>query len=340
MGEPEAAACGNVSVGEPCNLTLGLVVTCHSLDRLEDALRLIDSIGRQTSLVDEVVVVVQQSRQLLDALRPPLERLTRPRVTVRFLESARGVSHARNEGLAEVQADIVAFVDDDAILFADWAAMTRVFYGQHPQSIGVAGAILPMWDSPAMEWFPRELYWMLSCTYWKWTSPMPVRNGYGANMSFRREAFDGRRFSECIGIGPWGVGGWRGVGGEEPELALRVTEATGRAIFYVPDVRVWHRVRSYRLRWRSLARRAYWEGRLKGSLPHAAVRKRRALDTEKGLLRDMARASIGRLRLLGTHPLVALRQEALVLFVVGLVGCGFLEGRVRRMRVGGASPAG
>ncbi len=46
-------------------------------------------------------------------------------------------------------------------------------------------------------------------------------------------------------------------------------------------------------------------------------------------MKVMLRAQLSRLRLLGTHPLVALRQEITVLLAVAAVGLGFLEGALR-----------
>ena len=314
--------------------TLSLVVPCYTPERLDDIMRLFDSIQGQTSRINEVVVVVQQSRELMQALASSLEHRGATPIHLTFLDAPPQVSMARNAALSEVDSDIIAFVDDDSVLAEEWAAETREFYCSHPDAIGVAGAILPLWDSPAMAWFPRELYWMLSCTYWTWTSPVPVRNGYGANMSFRRDAFaGGRRFSEACGIGAWGTAGWRGVGGEEPELAVRVTRATGKPVLYVPDIRVWHRVRPYRLRMRSLLRRAYWDGRLKAALSCRESRTPGVLHTEFSLLREMARAQVSRLRLLMSHPRLALRQDCVVLLVVTAVGLGFIEGRLRRDRL-------
>lgn len=315
-------------------ISLGVVVTCYSMDRLADVVRLIGSIRQQSSPVDELVVVVQQSQELLRALQPELDGLAPAHVTLRFLDVARGVSHARNTGIAEVTSDVVAFVDDDSLLAPDWAAATRSFYREHPGVIGVAGAIMPRWDSAAMDWFPRELYWMLSCTYWTGQDPAPVRNGYGANMSFRREAFlSGRCFSEGCGVGAWGTSGWRGMGGEEPELALRVVRETGKPIMYVPAIRAWHRIRPYRLGAKALVRRAYWEGRLKAALSQRTTGSAGVLSTEFGLLRLMLGTQLGRLALLFTRPWTALRQQALVLTVVALVGIGFVEGKLRRERL-------
>ncbi len=311
--------------------SLGVVVACYAPERLEDVARVLDSIARQTAPVDDVVVVVQRSCELRESVRRLLTRMPGLKCTVLFQATGSGVSHARNEGLEALGSDIIAFVDDDAVLADDWAAATRELYSHRPDAIGVAGAILPLWDSPAMAWFPRELYWMLSCTYWTAVSPTPVRNGYGANMSFRREAFDaGRRFNESIGISGWGVAGWRGVGGEEPELALRVTKATGRLILFGPDIRAWHRVRAHRLGLRNLARRAYWEGRFKSALSGAEAAGSGVLTTEWSLVRQVLRAHVGRMRLLGRHPVTALRQEAMVLFVVAAVGLGFVVGKLRR----------
>ncbi len=220
----DRSVCHIAPCGAARDFTVGVVVTCHAPERLPDVLRLLDSIRRQTSAIDAVAVVVQRSREVLESVHRAVAQWSCPNVKVVFQEADSGVSRARNAGVEELTSDIIAFVDDDSVLADDWAEATRLFYSSRPDAIGVAGAILPLWDTTAMEWFPRELYWMLSCTYWMGTCPTPVRNGYGANMSFRREAFDGGRyFSESIGISGWGSGGWRGMGGEEPELALRVT---------------------------------------------------------------------------------------------------------------------
>ncbi len=319
-----------------CNAspTVSLVIPCYTTDRWEDLCRLIDSVERQEPPIDQLLIVVQQSRELKSLLSTRLTSLTAGMVKLIFLDTEPAVSRARNAGVCESFSDIVAFVDDDAVLADDWSDATRSFYRSHPDAIGVAGAIMPLWDSSAMEWFPRELYWMLSCTYWTAMSPVPVRNGYGANMSFRREAFGGgERFNESLGIAGWGKGGWRGMGGEEPELSLRVTAKMGRSVLYVPDIRAWHRVRPHRLSPKSLLRRAYWEGRLKAALSGSPHKPPNVLDTERALLKSIVRAHGERIRLFGSRPVWALKQELTVFTVVLTVALGFAEGRLRRSRL-------
>ncbi len=314
---------------------ISLIVPCYTTDRYADLCRLIDSVRSQRPAVAELILVVQKSRELESLLTMRLSDLPTVGARVIFLDSDPAVSPARNAGVDAAACGIIAFADDDAVLADGWTLATHSFYRRFPDAIGAAGAILPLWDSPAMDWFPRELWWMLSCTYWTAATPVPVRNGYGANMSFRREAFDdGRRFDESLGISGWGTGGWRGVGGEEPELALRITAETGRPVMYAPEVRAWHRVRASRLRSGSLLRRAYWEGRFKAILSRYPAGTQRVLHTEWSLLRSLARAHIGRLRLLASRPRDALRQEGAVILVVAAVAFGFLDGKLRRIRAG------
>ena len=309
--------------------TISLVVPCYSLERLQDIVALLDSIERQTHQVDELIIVVQESRQLRSQLEARLVDRATSRWRLIFLELEPQVSRARNAGIDEARSEIIAFVDDDAVLSDDWAEKTCDIYALRQDIIGVAGAIVPLCDNPAMAWYPRELYSMLTCTYRTSPTPVRVRNGYGANMSFRREAFEsGRRFSEATGICGWGESGWKGMGGEEPELCRRITGDTGRSIVYVPDIRVWHRVKPYRLAPRTVVRRAYWEGRFKAWFVGQQVEGEDLLLTERSLLRDMANAQSDRLKLARRHPLIAARQQGAVKLALVCVGAGYLQGRL------------
>ncbi len=313
--------------------TISLVVPCYSSERFQDILALLDSVERQTRPLDELIIVVQRSQALRSQLEARLADGVSSGGRLIFLELEPQVSRARNAGIEEARGDIIAFVDDDAVLFDDWAERTRETYALRQDIIGVAGAIVPLWDSPAMAWFPRELYWMLSCTYWTSPTPVRVRNGYGANMSFRREAFaSGRRFDDSLGIAGWGTAGWRGVGGEEPELAVRVVRETGRAILYVPDIRVRHRVMSYRLALRNLARRAYWEGRLKATLARRFRNESGVLSTEHSLLKDIGVGYARRLLLMARQPLTALKQQAMISLALACVAAGYMAGMLTGSR--------
>ncbi len=322
------------SAFEPSRCSVSLVVPCYSLERAADILSLLDSVDRQTVPVDELLVVVQKSEPLFDLVRQRLSSMRVSESRAIYLDAEPRVSMARNHAVRQSRGDVVAFVDDDAVLAENWCTETKRFYTQYPDAAGVAGAILPLWDTLSMAWFPRELYWMLSCTYWRSDTPQVVRNGYGANMSFRRVAFEnGRLFSEALGISGWGSTGWHGVGGEEPEFSRRVTRQTGRHIYFVSDIIVWHRVRRYRLALSALMRRAYWEGRFKAAFRREGERSERTLETERRLLELLLRSGLKRLWSVASEPRLALRQQGIVCVSLACVGAGFIEGTARRTRI-------
>ncbi len=314
--------------------SISLVIPCYSLERSADLLALLESIERQTAPIDELLVVVQKSEPLVALVRQRLTAMQLPEARAIYLDAEPRVTVARNHAVRQARGDVIAFADDDSVLAESWCSETRRFYAEFPEAVGAAGAILPLWDTLSMAWFPRELYWMLSCTYWRSERPEVVRNGYGANMSFRRAAFDnGRLFSETLGISGWGGSGWHGVGGEEPEFASRVTRETGGLIYFVPDIIAWHRVRRYRLALPALARRAYWEGRFKAAFRREGTGSERPLETERQLLAMLPRSGASRLRQFGSTPLLALRQQGVVCFSLACVAAGFVEGTARRTRI-------
>ena len=87
-----------------------------------------------------------------------------------------------------------------------------------------------------------------------------VRNAWGMNMAFRREAFAAAGlFDEATGyhMGPFA---------EDNEFSLRVRSETGRCILYVPGAKVSHKVHRYRLTAHFIRERAYWIGRSRRNL--------------------------------------------------------------------------
>ena len=90
----------------------------------------------------------------------------------------------------EANGDIITFTDDDALPFPEWLEeIVKTFTGGD-SIIGVTGLALPLWQEESMNWFPEEFYWMIGCTaFSKLTEVEEVRNAWGANMSFTKEAF-------------------------------------------------------------------------------------------------------------------------------------------------------
>ncbi len=306
---------------------ISIITTSYTMDRFKDIIELLDSIQAQSYRNIETVVVAERSAKLTHSLQRYIAEKDYSRMQVLYNEGEWGLSSARNLAIGQVKGDIIAFVDDDAILLPRWAEETVKTYAQDSSVIGVTGPILPLWEEKQMSWFPRELYWIFSCTYWEMPKKTEVRNGYGTNISFHREAFDaGERFRTSLGVKGRGESGWLEPGGEEPELSLRIRRKTNKRIIYNPQVRVKHKVYRYRLRTGFIAKRAYWEGHAKAMLErwyHAAGSKS-VLSTEHELLRRILLKLLPQIvRRLFCHPSLALRQLWVVAVVVSSVASGY-----------------
>jgi glycosyltransferase involved in cell wall biosynthesis len=169
-----------------------------------------------------------------------------------------GHSRARNAALAAANGDWLAFLDDDAIPFADWLPALHNIIDQAPQYLAAVGGLTePLWPSSST---PRHISnrWLfyLSCIQDK--ARKSVRKGAkvcGANLAFRKNSL--------VAVGGFhtdlGRIGDRLTGGEET-LAVRLLLRAGFEAVYDPSVRVQHRISNERLTLAWIRKRAYWEG--------------------------------------------------------------------------------
>ena len=167
--------------------SLSIVFTSYTVDRLEDIRQLLNSLKAQAYADFETVFVVDQSPELAEQVKEYAESLSLPLQVVTNPEE-QGVNVCRNLGIMATQGEIIALVDDDVVLFSDWAEEMVKSYCQDPSIVAVTGPALPLWEEEAMSWFPREFYWMWGCTVWDWEEIREIRNVGGMNCSFKREA--------------------------------------------------------------------------------------------------------------------------------------------------------
>lgn len=116
-------------------------------DRPEELRRLWQSLLGQTRPPDEVVVVDASARPTLP------DRDGAGRIALRFIRSGvASASRQRNRGLdaAGPTADLVGFLDDDAVLEADAVEEMLRFWAQAGPKI--AGAAFNMANHPPLEW--------------------------------------------------------------------------------------------------------------------------------------------------------------------------------------------
>jgi glucosyl-dolichyl phosphate glucuronosyltransferase len=237
------------------NLSISVILCAFTEERWDALVAAVNSVKSQTHPALETVLVIDHNPTMLERAKNFFEN-----VVVVENKGSRGCAGARNMGISQSQGDIVVFLDDDAVAYPDWLENIYASY-QDEKVVGVGGAIEPLWESSRPNWFPEEFYWVVGCTYRGMPEQAaPVRNLIGANMSFRRMAF------EAAGYFDEGLGrvGKRALGCEETELSIRVRQAMpGKILLYNPMVRVQHNVSRQRTEWKYLRSRCYNEGRSK-----------------------------------------------------------------------------
>lgn len=233
-------------------LDISIIICAYTEERWDDLVAAIASVQAQTMPAKEIIVVIDYNQQLLQRVQDHIPDVIAVENTL-----IRGLSGARNSGIAVAKSDIIAFLDDDAVAIPNWLLFLSEGFSI-PQVLGVGGPVLPLWQTHKSSWLPEEFHWVVGCTY----RGMPesvgmIRNPIGANMSFRREVF------AAVGGFQSGIGrvGTHPLGCEETEMCIRVRQYWPlRGFLYQPQASVFHRVGGTRTTWRYFCSRCYFEG--------------------------------------------------------------------------------
>ncbi len=170
-----------------------------------------------------------------------------------------GLSLARNRALAWVEDDdeVLAFVDDDAVVDPGWGAALAARWDDAPERVAcIGGPIRPRFDSPPPAWVSDPILPALTVLDRGAAvldlDPAREEAVYGANISFRAGPL--RRVG---GFDPaWGHSGGRTWFGEENEAQVALARL-GYTTRYVPDAGVDHVIPAERLTRGSFVRRRY-----------------------------------------------------------------------------------
>jgi GT2 family glycosyltransferase len=304
--------------------SIDVIICAYTRDREALLRRAIASVVADGEPV-RVIVVIDHGPELLAALRdgPDLG----PGVEVYENEDAQGLSGARNSGLRRATADVVAFLDDDAVAAPGWLGAIRAAHAD-ASVIGTGGWIAPEWErGSAPAWFPDEFLWTVGCSY----RGMPteagseIRNPIGANMSFRRAEL------EAVGGFRTGLGrvGTTPLGCEETEAAILMrAQVPGGRIVALPSARVEHFVPASRGTWSYFARRCVAEGRSKAQVT-GSVGSADGLSSERRYVTVALPAAVaGGVRDLVRGDIHGLQRSAAVIGGLGLTTYGYVAARV------------
>jgi glucosyl-dolichyl phosphate glucuronosyltransferase len=164
-----------------------VVCTYCRADKLE---RLFASLERQ-SLPPEAFEVVVVDNAADPEVRSLVDGWTGRILRLRYVaEPQLGLSHARNRGIAEAAAPLVAFIDDDAEADRSWIqAIVERF--RDPDVAAVGGPARLSWEAPPPRWMSQH-YWEHYSFVDRGGTARPLsfeEAPYGLNMAFRRSIF-------------------------------------------------------------------------------------------------------------------------------------------------------
>src|SRR3954463_2088009 len=116
---------------------ISVVICAHTEARWEQLADAVASLRRQSFIPREILVVIDHNLALADRACHQL-----PGARVIENTQQRGISGARNSGIAAARAAIIAFLDDDAIAAPDWLEQLLAGHS-NPHVPGGGGAVQP-----------------------------------------------------------------------------------------------------------------------------------------------------------------------------------------------------
>ncbi len=307
--------------------SVSVIICAYTEDRLDELINAVQSVHQQSFPPSEIILVIDHNPLLKEKIQGKI-------AGVQLIENRgeRGLSGARNSGIAAATGQIIAFLDDDAIAMHDWLkSLCEVL--TDPRVLGVGGSVLPIYERLDTTWFPEEFLWVVGCTY----QGMPqingaIRNPIGANMAFRRTVF-----AEVGGFrSEIGRVGTRPVGCEETELCIRAQQHCPEG-FFLFDAKaiVYHHIPAHRLTWRYYCVRCYFEGVSKAFLT-GSVGIQQGLASERSYLfhtlpKGIARGLADPFRKKG---LVGLARSGAILVGLTITLTGYIVGTLQRLHPG------
>ena len=163
-----------------------------------------------------------------------------PGLNFRYVHEPRqGVAYTRTTAAKEARGEIIAFIDDDCLADTEWLAEVVSFYDAHPDVISTGGRIVPKFLTEIPAWFGKY-FWGLVGDYdlgKKEFRMKGVRYPSGANMHFRKEAFEKYGYFDVS----LGRSGKSLMAGEEKAMYLKLIKENEK-VYYLPQAKVFHHV--------------------------------------------------------------------------------------------------
>ena len=213
------------------------VVVC-TYNRAALLTRTVESLfAQKTAATFEILAIDNNSSDNTPAVIASLQ--TKSPITLRYIHEPRqGNAYARNTGVEQAHAPVVAFIDDDVVAADDWVDTIKSVFEGNPQLSFIGGKVLPLWDNDPPSWLtPANWAPLALLDYGDEEKEIAGKMPLGlltANIAFRKEVFaGGARFSPSLQRVRDSIGSM-----EDTEFLMRLTRSglTGR---YLPQLVTW-----------------------------------------------------------------------------------------------------
>ena len=139
----------------------------------------------------EVVVVDNNSTPETRAL---VEEMAQRDARVRYVREPRqGNAHARNTGVAEARAPIIAYLDDDVTVRENWVEIIKTTFAETKADF-IGGRVLPRWEEPPPSWLSTKNWAPIAAVDYGDSSLFLTNDNplclLTANIAFKREVFE------------------------------------------------------------------------------------------------------------------------------------------------------
>ena len=172
---------------------VSVIITTYN--RAQVLPRALDALAAQAGDVSYEVIIVDNNST--DTTRAVIEqRLSRCPHLHYVFEPQQGIPYARNTGIRQANAPILAFTDDDVEVGPEWVGTIKQVFDEHPDVEIIGGRVRPKWPAGELpSWLTRQQLGPFALGE-RGDEPIRVSAAnaapclVGANFAFRRSAFD------------------------------------------------------------------------------------------------------------------------------------------------------
>jgi glycosyltransferase involved in cell wall biosynthesis len=235
-------------------MKVSVVVCTYAMERYEAFSETVESVLDQTHKPVEIVLVVDGNDLVYE--RVQADFCSQENIICHNNDENHGISYSRTKGAELASGEVVAMIDDDAVASDDWIEQLVAVY-EDTDAVAVAGDVRPDWQTDRPAFFPAEFYWLVGCVEPGFAADGDeVRNGYGSNISYRRDIF--------LSAGGYdthtGRRGDKHIQAHEAPVCIRIRELTGKGVVYTEGAVVDHKLFDYRGEFQWLVFRSFWQG--------------------------------------------------------------------------------